>query len=341
MKKWIAIALLVVMVIGLTACGPINKNDVAIVWYINDKATNPNDAINSMERAMYIENIAYKHYGAGGSAAIQLEMAQSALASGCAALMVEIRDNSVAQDLVNAAKSYDIPIILFNHAVDQEIVASYDKCYNIVHDSTTIYGVQAQQIVDGKGATGNTDKNLHPYDRNGDGKVTYIGIGNVSFTAGLLDNNTYVALAQNASVSTLDSLTIREGDGRAELIDAAEGSVEMILTNADTTALQVLDALQKHGFNKDKLTTHNIPVLTVGNTSDAKRFTNTENMTEEELKEFVYTATDLIGEERLAGSVIADLDTMSLKIADLLAKLIKGKTPDMEGRVLNIPYIGI
>jgi ABC-type sugar transport system substrate-binding protein len=128
MKKWIAIALLVVMVIGLTACGPINKNDVAIVWYINDKATNPNDAINSMERAMYIENIAYKHYGAGGSAAIQLEMAQSALASGCAALMVEIRDNSVAQDLVNVAKGYDIPIILFNHAVDQEIVASYDKC---------------------------------------------------------------------------------------------------------------------------------------------------------------------------------------------------------------------
>ena len=341
MKKWIAITLIIVMAIGLTACGPINKNEVAIIWFVSGEATSPNDAINSMERAMYIENIAYTHYGAEGSSAMQLEMAQLALGGGCDALVVEIIDNSVVEDLIEAAESYDVPLILFNHAVDEQLVASYDKCYNIVHDSTTVYGVQAQQIQDGKGAKGNTDKSLHPYDRNGDGIVTYIGIGNVSFTAGLLDSDVYVALEKNASVSTLDSLTVREGDDRAELIDASEGSVEMILTNADTTALQVLDSLQALGFNKDKLTTHNIPVLTVGNSSDAKRFTNTDNMSEEELKEYVYTVENLIGEEKIAGSVVADVDSMSLEIAELLAKLVKGKQPGLDSRTVNIPYIGI
>ena len=341
MKKWIAITLIIVMAISLTACGPINKNEVAIVWFINDKAASPNDAINSMERAMYIENIAYKHYGAGGSSAIQLEMAQQALAADCDALVVEVIDNSVVEDIINAAKEYDVPVILFNHAVDEALVASYDKCYNIAHDSSTIYGVQAQQIKDGKGAAGNSDKSLHPYDRNGDGKVTYIGIGNMSSTISLLDSAVYVALEKNASVSTLDSLTVREGDGRAELIDANEGSVEMILTNTDTTSLQVLDSLQKLGFNKDKLTTHNIPVLTVGNTADAKRFTNTANMTEEELKEYVYTVENLIGEEKMAGSVVADVDSMSLQVAELLAALLKNKQPELDSRTVNIPYIGI
>ena len=184
MKKWIAITLVIVMAISLAACGPINKNEVAIIWFINDTAVSPNDAINSMERAMYIENIAYKHYGAEGSASVQLEMAQYALAADCDALAVEIVDNSVVEDLINAAKEYDVPLILFNYAVDEELVASYDKCYNIAHDANTRYGIQAQQVADGKGATGNSDKSLHPYDRDGDGKVTYIGIGNMSNTIG-------------------------------------------------------------------------------------------------------------------------------------------------------------
>ena len=59
MKKWIAMLLLAAMMLSLAACGKVNDSPVAILWSGDGEVKVPNSLINSMERAMYIENIRY------------------------------------------------------------------------------------------------------------------------------------------------------------------------------------------------------------------------------------------------------------------------------------------
>ena len=92
MKKIVSLLLAVLFafsVFCLVGCGKINDSSVAILWSGDGVATDPNSLINSMDRAMYIEKIAYEHYGAKGDAAEQVKQAKAALDAGCAALVVE------------------------------------------------------------------------------------------------------------------------------------------------------------------------------------------------------------------------------------------------------------
>ena len=73
MKKIVSLLLAVLFafsVLSLVGCGKINDTSVAILWSDDGVATDPNSLINSMDRAMYIEKIAYEHYGAKGDAAL-------------------------------------------------------------------------------------------------------------------------------------------------------------------------------------------------------------------------------------------------------------------------------
>ena len=68
MKKVLSllfVSLLVFSTICFSGCGAINKTEVSILWSGDSEVKVPNSLINSMERAMYIENIDYTHYGAG------------------------------------------------------------------------------------------------------------------------------------------------------------------------------------------------------------------------------------------------------------------------------------
>ena len=103
MKKLIAFALAVVMLLSMTACGTVNETDVAILWSGDGIVHVPNSLINTMERAMYIENIAYTHYGANGDQASQTAQALDALNGGCAALAVELVEPAAAQEILDAA----------------------------------------------------------------------------------------------------------------------------------------------------------------------------------------------------------------------------------------------
>lgn len=69
MKKILAFILVAILALGMAACGAINKTPVAVLWAEGDTAVIPNSLINAMDRAMYIENIAYQYYGAEGDQA--------------------------------------------------------------------------------------------------------------------------------------------------------------------------------------------------------------------------------------------------------------------------------
>ncbi|MBO5841687.1 MAG: hypothetical protein J6R46_01680, partial [Clostridia bacterium] len=84
-------------VLSLVGCGKINDTSFAILWSDDCIATDPNSLINSMDRAMYIEKIAYEHYGAKGDAAEQVKQAKDALDAVCSALVLERVVADIAQ----------------------------------------------------------------------------------------------------------------------------------------------------------------------------------------------------------------------------------------------------
>ena len=81
MKKIISlilVALFALSAITLTACS-INSTEVSILWSDKGEVLVPDSLINCIERAMYIENISYKHYGANGDHETQLGQAKAAV----------------------------------------------------------------------------------------------------------------------------------------------------------------------------------------------------------------------------------------------------------------------
>lgn len=343
MKKLIAILLAVITVLGLVACGNINDTEVSILWADEGIVKIPNSLINSMERAMYTEGIAYSHYGANGDQTAQTKQAEEVLNNGCCVLLVNLVDASAAQTIVDLAKAKNVPVIFFDCQVDTSVLNSYDKSALVKTDVNSVTEVQSKQISDylteeKKALFGGkvTYKNFETVDRNDDGKISYMIVSDTDISAVVANINKALAekgLAALEAVSTVTSAEVKAAieelsvtepkDGKKDSV-ALLGAVELIITDSDATALEVLSALQVKEFNNTKLTTHYIPLYTVGNETDARAFANTSNMSEEEKAELVYTVTDLIGSGKIAGATIEDLDAVAAAVAAITRNLIKG-----------------
>lgn len=332
MKKIIAIVLLAAMVLGLCACGTINENDVAVLWSGADKAQIPNSLINAMDRAMYIENIAYTYYGAEGDAVRQLEQAQQALDAGCTALMVELVDAASAQRIVDLAKAKNVPVIFFGCDVDETVTAGYDKCVVVNTDESTLPKVQGEMIAE------YLKKNAEDLDRNSDGKISYVNM-----------------LAEELEIDT------KEVEQELERLDVTEvdpATVEMVITGDDITALGLLVELQGKGYNTDKLVTHYVAIFTVGNEADYKAYVlesapagekelkahyednkylvDLTTVEKEDLDAMIYTTANVIDAGRIAGTAMEDYDAIAVAAAEACAALITGK--GVEKSVIDVSY---
>ncbi len=283
MKKLIAIALIAVMVLGMAACGSVNESEVSILWSGDGIVHVPNSLINAMERAMYIENVDYTHYGANGDQSVQTAQALEALNAGCSALVVELVDSTAAQEIVDAAKAKNVPVVFFNCEVDEAVVSGYEKAACVISDPASIGEVQGTQIFE---AIASEKKKVYSFnkdiDRNKDGKVTYLGIGDVATTietlnTSLIENGlpALESVTEGADASYIAGLIAVDGEtskDNAQLTTAEGASVEMIIVANDAAAKDVLVALQAQGFNSNKLKTHCIPVYTFGNDFDYKAY---------------------------------------------------------------------
>lgn len=270
MKKSVSLLLISILVFALfcfTGCGAINKSDVAVLWSGDGVVKVPNSLINSMERAMYIENIAYKHYGANADVEKQLSQAKEAVEGGCAALAVELVSPLIAQGIVDVAKAKDVPVIFFNCVVDESVIKSYNKCVLITSNTDTISEVQGEVIADYVKA------NYDNLDKNEDGKIsyTYAGFGDIPVKSveaanKLLATDDYKVKLNKKKINTVIELDINT----YFTVDDIIKNVEMIVTEDDVTAYMVLVSLQEKEYNTDKLVTHFIPIFTVGDSVDYK-----------------------------------------------------------------------
>ena len=382
MKKFIAITLIAVMLMGLAGCGAINDTDVAILWSGDGVVRVPNSLINTMERAMYIENISYAHHGANGDQAVQTAQVNEALNSGCSALMVELVDPAAAQEILDAAKAKNIPVVFFNCDVEETVISGYDKCALVSTDLNTQPVVYAELICATllKETKNRSTKEItytlaKDADRNEDGIITYFAVGDVSATVaainGKLSDAGLPALVEAGNADSGEAVAAlaasdytNTANKEIGLLSSEGTSIDLILTADDAAAQDVLVALQEKGYNKDRLTTHCIPVYTVGNTADYKslvlagrpqgghkdnnvqeyfksmqHIVDLRNVEEEDLDVMLYTTGDVIGDGRLAGAVVEDYDAISVSAAALLAKLLKGEA--IETQTVSIVYTTI
>lgn len=376
MKKLIAFALAAVMLLGLAACGTINKTDVAILWSGDGIVHVPNSLINTMERAMYIENIAYAHYGANGDQAAQTAQAKEALDGGCAALAVELVDAAAAQEILDLAKAKNVPVVFFNCNVDEAIVAGYDKCAVVNTDPETFDTVYAKLLF-GNLATEKKDvySANKAADRNEDGTIVYLAIGDVSGAVEALNAElTKVGLDALVAAGTVEGAEViasltessytNEAKKEMGLLSYEGQAIDLILTADDATAQDVLVALQTLGYNRDRLTTHCIPVYTAGNTADYKALVladrpegdhkddavqeyfksmqyivDLRGVDPEDLDSMIYTTGDIIGNGRLAGAVVEDYDATSVAVAGLLRAMLQGEA--LDSQVSKVSYTTI
>ena len=398
MKRILAFALVAVMMLGMCACS-INKTEVSVLWSGESTTTSdPNSLMNAMDRALYIENISYKHYAASGNQANQTKQAETAVNAGCAALMVELVDSTAAQSIVDIAKAKNVPVVFFNCNVEDTVVNSYDKCALITTDSAKLaegysamvydyFGDNIKKQVEAK----KKNKEEDGPDKDGDGKITYLALTDVAlakpdiskgnvyelntklFTdfefvpvAGTLADLKVETVKKEKTVFFFFKQTIEE----ARLVTADGKIVEAIFAGDDQETLNTLVELQKLGLNKDKLSTHFVPVFTVGANADYKAYVMKDmpadaagrktylesnrlfvDMTAIEQKDWeawekkdpdnqvdsmIFTTLNQISAGRLSGTTMENYDKLATQSAAMVANLIQGKT--VSQRIVKLEY---
>lgn len=399
MKKTLALilaALMALTALSFVACGSINKTEVSVIWAGEADIKVPDSLINCMDRAMYIQNIHYKNYGAEGSGEKQYDLAKAAVDGGCAVLVVEVINPLEVGRYIELAKGKSIPVIFIGNQLVSSAVAlyeatagAYDKCVIVRSNSDTAYTVQAKQIAD------YVKENFDAVDRNGDRKITYMTYLSKNETAkvaakvnellateeyaikvgGMFSKetvNTELVFYPDAPV-TIPSMNYYPALGAASAQDAImkknQDAIELIITDDDTVARDVLVTLQKHGFNKDELVTKCIALFTVGFEADYKAYVlenkpkdeskvqeyleNSKHLCdltvveEEDLAVMIWNTKNVIGTGRIAGTVIEDQDAITGAVASIVRNFIKGKTAfdglDSElvkdGKEYLVPYI--
>lgn len=337
MKKILAFVLAAVLLLSLAACGAKNEQAVAVLWSEGDHAVIPNSLINAMDRAMYIENINYTYYGANGDAALQVTQAQQALDAGCPVLLVELVDAASAQSIVDLAKAKSVPVVFFGCEVDASVVSSYDKCYHVNTDEST-KAAQLQTMLEGY----------------------------------LKDNAKDLAKKESvryANLSGYELIFKYEGIQLEEVtVDAAAvvpEDVDLIVTESDAQAFEILLQLQAKDYNTNKLVTNRVVLLTVGNEVDYKGYVlegapegedarkehfesnkylvDLTTVKEEDLAAMIYTTINVVDTGRICGTVMEDFDAIAVAAAKLTANLLTGKgaTEGIEhadGNKVNVSY---
>lgn len=389
MKKIISlilVALFALSAITLTACS-INDTEVSILWENSGEVQVPDSLINCIERAMYIENINYKHYGANNNHETQLEQAKSAVQAGCAVLVVEPVAPEKAGEFVAVAKAKNVPLIFIGN-VAKSVLDSYDKCVAIYANDASIARTQGELIAD------YVKENFEKLDRNDDGKISYVEYSNLSPTGSAAEANKLlkedadyeIEVGGGCNKNTVRTeLVFYDAGNKAQVLpsfgavvsqtgimekynDEKDNTVELIITDNDYTALEVLIALQGKDFNTNKLTTHFIPVFTVGFETSYKDFVldgapEDENkkseyfeknkylcdltmVDEADLEVMIWNTKNVIGAGRLAGTVIEDQDAFAAAIAAAARNFIKGNNTfdglnedNVKGKTYLVDYI--
>ncbi len=299
MKKFLAIALALVFVLGLAACsdsktpegGDSTEKGEVSVFYYTYSDTYISSVRSAMDKLLTDAGIKYQNYDANNNQTTQTEQVTTAIAKNSSLLIVNVVDtgsNDAAQNIIDLAKAKNIPVIFFNRSVEESVVSSYDKCVFVGTDYEMAGHMQGEMV-------GNyVAEHFANLDLNGDGKISYVMFkgqeGNMEAIArtkyGVLDANAVLTKAGKSELVFYDSANsnnyLVDQNGQwssaaatdymstilAQYSEANNNMVELVIANNDEMALGAISALQAAGYNKEGGKV--IPVFGVDATDAAK-----------------------------------------------------------------------
>ena len=337
MKKLIAIALALVMVMGLVACGSkpaeggasASATKVSVFWY--DEADVYLSTVRAeLNTALEAAGVAYDNQFAAKDQAKQLEQIKTAIAGGSNLLVVNVvtsGDPDVAQQIVDAAGK--IPVVFFNRAIgtdgtDVTMLADNATACFIGTDAPEAGHMQGKMVGD------HVLANFDEIDLNGDGVITYAMFkgeeGNAEAIArtqfGVEDADLVLTAAGKAALEYFDAQAAQkwqtdpEGawsakaakdymDTNLVTFNESNGNmIELVICNNDGMAEGVVASLQQAGYNQEGA--HVIPVFGVDATDAAKA---------------------LIAEGSMIGTVKQDNVGMAAAICETVKAIAAGSAP--------------
>ncbi len=302
MKKALAILMVLAMAVTAFACtgtktGTAGDLNVSVFFY-DYSDTYIGSVRAAMEEGLVAENIAYTFYDAASDQAKQITQVETALTQGSNLLIVNIvttGSDEAAQNIVEAAKAKDVPVIFFNREVSDTVVNSYEKSCFVGTDADEAGYMQGQMIYDFLTA----GENMTKYDLNGDGTISYVmfrgELGNaeafgrtlysVQNANTLFGSAVLVPSAANQTDSTQPEDGISPyylyGNWSAatakNLMDTAlttysltNGDIEIVIANNDDQALGAIESMNEKGYNTGVAGAGYIPVFGVDATAVAQ-----------------------------------------------------------------------
>ena len=337
MKKILAIALAIVMIFSLVACGSSapkaeggsDSVKVSVFWYDESDVylSSVREAMNNEFAAL---GITPDNQYAANNQSTQLDQIKTAIAGGADVLVVNqvtSGASDTAEDIIAAAG--DIPVVFFNRAIgtDGSEVAVLEG-----HSSVAFIGTDAPAAghMQGKMIGDYAVANFDTIDLNGDGSISYAMMkgdeANVEAIYrtqyGLEDANIVLEAAgkpalvyfdaANPDCYQVDQAGAWSAAAAKEYMDtnfvsyneANNNMIELVICNNDGMAEGVIASLQEKGYNVPGA--HVVPVFGVDATDNAKA---------------------LIAEGAMTGTIKQDAQGMAAAVAQTVNAIVGGATP--------------
>lgn len=331
MKKIISLVLVFAMVLtlGVTALA---EGETQVFWYTFSDVY-LSFVRESLNQKLNEANIKFIDNDANATQATQTDQINTAVATKASLLVVNVVEtgaDGIAQNIVDTAKTANIPLIFFNRSIEQSIVESYDKCIFVGTNYEDAGKMQGDMIGE------YLLKDFEKYDLNGDGVISYVMFKGDESNQEAIARTKYGVENANAKLVEAGKPELKYYDDKATtlyLVDQMgtwsrqvaqdymttilaqytkdnNNMVELVIANNDEMAIGAVQALQSAGYNKGEGST-TIPVFGVDATDDAK---------------------NLISEGSLAGTIKQDAVGMADAIAKIASNYLAGKeaTADLD-----------
>lgn len=308
-KKLLAILLACAALLPLAGCsgngdGQTLRVDAFFYDYADTYITTVRTELkNCLDRAG--DGFSYGFYDGASSQATQTQQVETALIRGSQLLVVNIvttGSDEAAQVILQNADARGVPVIFFNREVSDAIVRSSENCCFVGTDANEAGYKQGEMVADFFADADTVAR----YDRNGDGKLSYVmfrgELGNAEafgrtkysvlraneLLGGLLvpsAANAYDSTQENDGISPYYLYGNWSADLAKDLMDTAlitysldAGDIELVLANNDEQALGAVESLQEHGYNTGD-PARTIPVFGVDATDAARSAIDAGTMT--------------------------------------------------------------